>query len=235
MNDLSHSDVFGKSAGANDLVPLVFQGYAGKTYNYYFIKRLMDLFIATAMAIFLFPVLLFISILVLGTTRGWAIFRQKRIGFGGQEFYCWKFRTMYHDAEQRLTELLENDVRFAHEWEQTQKLKSDPRITLIGRVLRKSSLDELPQLWNIIKGEMSLVGPRPIVNSEVEKYGYYFNAYISVPPGVTGLWQVSGRNDTTYEERVLLDATYATETSILTDIKILLRTIPAVLLGRGAY
>ena len=206
-----------------------------RTFNYFFTKRFIDLFISIPLLIILSPFLLAIYIAIRTTDNGAGLFRQKRIGLGGREFYCFKFRTMWVDAEDRLESVLSDDPEAAKEWAKDHKLKDDPRVTSLGKFLRKTSLDELPQLWNIIKGEMSLVGPRPIVKAEIEKYGRYYGAYASVPPGVTGLWQVNGRNDTAYQERVLLDAEYATSQNIWFDLKILALTLPAVLLSRGAY
>ncbi|WBQ14333.1 sugar transferase [Hyphomonadaceae bacterium BL14] len=165
---------------------------------------------------------------------GPAVFAHTRIGKGGRWFKCLKFRTMVVDAEQRLSDLLNTDPEAAAEWAKDQKLSRDPRITALGRFLRKSSLDELPQLINILKGEMSVVGPRPIVAEEVVRYADLFEAYTSVKPGVTGLWQVSGRNDVPYEARVRLDAHYAAHWTVLGDIWIILKTVPAVVLSRGA-
>ena len=206
-----------------------------RTFNYFFAKRLLDLAVAVPLLILLSPVLLVIYGAIVLTDRGEGIFRQKRVGLGGREFYCFKFRTMWTDAEKRLNSVLDKDPEAAKEWAENHKLKKDPRVTKLGKLLRKTSLDELPQLWNIIKGEMSLVGPRPIVKDEIKKYGRYYGAYASVPPGVTGLWQVSGRNNTAYQDRVLMDAEYATSQNIWADVKILLQTLPAVITLRGAY
>jgi len=163
---------------------------------------------------------------------GPAIFAQDRIGHGGRVFRCYKLRSMVVDSQARLEALLESDPAARAEWEATQKLKNDPRITRLGQFLRKSSLDELPQLWNIFMGEMSIVGPRPIVQNEIAKYGADFIYYTDVRPGLTGLWQVSGRSETTYEERVALDVEYVREWSFFRDIKVILLTIPAILASR---
>ena len=206
-----------------------------RSLNYFILKRLFDLALAIPTAIFLTPIMISIVLLIKIFDRGPAIFKQRRIGLGGQDFYCYKFRTMTVDAEERIRALIETDSQAAEEWARDQKLKNDPRITPLGKFLRKSSLDELPQIWNIIKGEMSFVGPRPIVHDEIKKYGNQYIAYVSVPPGITGLWQVSGRNDVEYEERVQLDAQYAHTRKIWNDIGILFKTIPAILFSKGAY
>ncbi len=152
----------------------------------------------------------------------------------GRPFACLKFRTMVVDADAVLEAHLSTHAGARAEWAHTQKLVDDPRVTCLGRFLRASSLDELPQLINVLRGEMSLVGPRPIVTSEIGRYGAHFENCFSVPPGITGLWQVSGRNDCSYAERVALDAKYAEEWSLLGDLAILARTIPAVLLQKGS-
>ena len=200
-----------------------------------FIKRALDIVLALAVLMLMAPVMIVIGIIIKLSDGGNAIFTQPRIGRGAVEFDCLKFRTMVLDAPETLAEILANDEQAAREWEQDQKLKNDPRVTKFGKFLRKTSLDELPQLWNILKGDMSVVGPRPIIEDEVSKYGRHFRAYASVTPGVTGLWQISGRSDTTYEERVQLDAKYANTQTVWLDLKILFLTIPAVLFSKGAY
>lgn len=203
--------------------------------NVSLLKRMVDFAGAVSVAVLLFPLIVFIAVWIKLGDGGKAIFWQTRIGMDGKEFKCYKFRTMVENADEVLKTLLETDKVAAAEWEKDQKIKNDPRITTVGNILRKTSLDELPQLLNIIRGEMSLVGPRPIVRNEVKKYGQHFDAYSSVLPGVTGLWQVSGRSDTTYDERVLLDVEYAKNQSVWGDLKILVLTVPAVLLKKGAY
>ena len=198
------------------------------------LKRSTDLLLALTACIFLLPVPIPIAVKIRLSDGGPAIFKQKRVGKDGREFLCFKFRSMHVDAKEQLAKLLERDPRARAEWKATQKLENDPRITKLGNFLRKSSLDELPQLLNIIKGDMSIVGPRPIVRGEIEKYGAYFEHYVSVRPGLTGLWQVSGRSETTYEERVALDVTYVNERSYISDLKIIAMTVPAVLMSDGA-
>ena len=166
---------------------------------------------------------------------GPAIYGHERVGEGGRSFSCLKFRSMRPDAQEKLAELLSNDADARLEWEASRKLKNDPRVTRIGRILRKSGIDELPQLWNVLRGDMSLVGPRPVTASEIAEYGEAAEQYLSVKPGITGLWQVSGRSDTTYAQRVSLDAWYVANWSPWHDTVILLKTVPAVLSRRGAY
>lgn len=199
-----------------------------------FLKRITDFVIAGTTLIFLLPIIIPLAIAVRLSDGGPALFKQRRIGRDGKEFNCYKFRSMVIDADLRLQKLLKEDPRARQEWQATQKLEKDPRITPFGQFLRKSSLDELPQLINILKGEMSIVGPRPIVRNEVEKYGDYFPYYCQVRPGLTGLWQVSGRSDTSYGERVKLDVQYVSAWSYVSDIKIMAMTIPAVLMSDGA-
>jgi Undecaprenyl-phosphate galactose phosphotransferase WbaP len=199
------------------------------------LKRVSDFTMALLLAPVMLPLVAFIAIWIKLDSGGRVFFSQQRIGRGGRMFNAWKFRTMRENAHQTLEEHLSRDPALRLEWESTQKLKHDPRVTRAGAFLRKSSLDELPQLWNVLKGEMSLVGPRPIVESEVARYGGHFSAYARVPGGITGLWQVSGRNDTTYEERVGLDAYYVRNWSVWLDLYILFRTISTVLFRKGAY
>lgn len=158
-----------------------------------------------------------------------------RIGKNGKQFKCWKFRTMVMNSQEILKELLEKDPAAREEFERTFKLKNDPRITEVGHFLRKSSLDEIPQLFNVLRGEMSLVGPRPVVEAERSYYADKIHCYTSVKPGITGLWQVSGRSDTSYDERVHLDCAYVRDWSLLTDIIIIFKTIQVVLTRKGAY
>ncbi len=161
-------------------------------------------------------------------------FAHERIGRNGKTFRCWKFRTMALDAEEQLQNLLINDPEARAQWEAYQKLDDDPRITCVGEFFRKTSLDELPQFWNVLKGEMAIVGPRPIVASEVHHYGNHLVDYLSVKPGITGLWQVSGRSDTTYDERVAMDVEYTSSRTFQKDIKIILKTVKVMVLGDGA-
>ncbi len=198
-------------------------------------KRAMDLFIAVPVVIFVSPLLMFIYALLKVFDPGPAMFAQVRIGRDGQPFTVYKFRTMRVDAEQRLQQVLASDPLAAAEWAKYQKLRNDPRVTLLGRILRKSSLDELPQLLNILRGEMSVIGPRPVTAEEVSRYGSDYPFYIAARPGVLGLWQVKGRNKLTYPERVAFDVQYIKTWSVWQDFKIIGMAIPVVLLGLGAY
>lgn len=205
----------------------------GSTYAGSLTKRALDLLICAATLTFFAPLMLLIAIAIRMT--GPVFFKQQRIGRDGKLFHVYKFRTMAVDAEQRLAVLLENDPVARLEWESLRKLTHDPRITLVGKFLRLSSLDELPQLINVLLGDMSIIGPRPIVPSEAVMYNRYIAAYCSVKPGLTGLWQVSGRNGTTYRRRVALDVCYSRNASLALDIGILFKTIPAVLKADGAH
>lgn len=198
-------------------------------------KRIMDLSLAGAVAVATAPVFAALYVLIKIASPGPVFYSQRRIGFGGIHFKAWKFRTMVVNADKVLNQYLAENPKMKEEWDRDHKLKNDPRITWIGGVLRKTSLDELPQLWNVLKGEMSLVGPRPIVDAEVEKYGEVYGQLERVMPGVTGLWQVSGRNNTTYEERVNLDSQYCRNWSLWFDACILVRTAQTVLMREGAY
>lgn len=201
-----------------------------------FIKRSFDILFSLAVLIILSPLFLMLAFLIRLTSRGNPIFGHERIGRGGKRFVCYKFRTMYADAPQRLQGLLKRCPNLMEEWERTQKLKCDPRVTSLGHLLRKTSMDELPQFWNVLKGDLSVVGPRPVVERELEThFGSKAPLIISVRPGVTGLWQVSGRSNTSYAERVHLDETYIKTQSFLLDLKLIAKTLPAVIFSKGAY
>jgi Undecaprenyl-phosphate galactose phosphotransferase WbaP len=199
------------------------------------VKRVMDVFGAVVGGLLISPLLVAIAILIKLDTLGPAFYGHKRLGPGETHFRCWKFRTMRPDAERLLDEYLQDYPYLRAEWEQYQKLRNDPRVTRVGRILRKTSLDELPQLWNVLLGEMSLTGPRPIVDAEVPKYGRAYELYKRIKPGMSGFWQVSGRSDTSYLERVEMDAYYVRNWSVWLDLVILARTIKIVLAGRGSY
>jgi len=190
--------------------------------------------LAVPIAIFLLPVIVATALIVLLQGPGPVLFIHRRIGRRGEPFGCLKFRTMAIDAQERLGELLATNAAAREEWARDQKLRDDPRVTRLGRFLRKTSLDELPQLINVLRGEMNLVGPRPILESEIPRYGAGYRHYCAVKPGITGLWQVSGRTDTSYRKRVALDVLYAKRRSARLDLLILLRTVPAVLLRQGS-
>jgi len=197
-------------------------------------KRIFDIVLTSAILFYLAPLLGIVYLLV-RRDGGPAFYGHTRIGAGGETFPCWKFRTMVVDAEAALKDLLERDPVAAAEWQRDFKLKKDPRVTGIGRFLRATSLDELPQLYNVLRGEMSLVGPRPIVRDEMARYGANIVEYLSCRPGLTGLWQVSGRNDVSYRQRVALDTDYARHWSLGRDVAILFRTISVVAKRSGAY
>jgi exopolysaccharide production protein ExoY len=197
--------------------------------------RAFDIVIALVAILVFLPFLLLAALAIKASAPGPILFVQRRVGCDGKLFPCLKFRTMVVNSQEVLDTLLEGSPEARAEWERDQKLRRDPRITPIGAILRKSSLDELPQLFNILVGHMSVVGPRPIVEAEIRRYGLRFNAYCSVRPGLTGLWQVSGRNEVSYEARVRLDAFYALRKSMLYDLAICMRTVPAVLASRGVY
>ena len=199
------------------------------------IKRALDLLGVVAGGLLISPLVLAIVGLIKLDSSGPAFYTQHRLGKGGSHFRCWKFRTMHVDADWLLTQHLQDNSELRWEWEQDHKLRSDPRVTRVGRFLRATSLDELPQLWNVFRGEMSLVGPRPIVDEEIPKYGKVYKLYQRVTPGISGLWQVSGRSNTTYEERVALDAYYVRNWSVWLDIVILARTVASVIFRGGAF
>lgn len=199
------------------------------------IKRSFDIIVTIVGGLLISPVLLIVTIMVAVENHGHVIFAHKRVGKNGILFPCYKFQSMVPNAQEKLKAYLAQNPSARKEWEETFKLTNDPRITKLGAFLRKTSLDELPQLWNVIKGDMSLVGPRPIVQEEIDKYDKNFREYSMVLPGITGMWQASGRSDTTYEERVAMDTWYVRNWSIWIDIMYLFKTIKAVFVGKGAY
>lgn len=198
-------------------------------------KIVFDFVLTLIGTVVISPILLFIAVWIYKDSPGPVIFKHIRIGKDGREFPCYKFRSMCVDAKEKLAELLKNDPEARAEWEHDFKLKNDPRITKSGAFLRKTSLDELPQIFNVLKGEMSLVGPRPVIKEELERYGEYVGDYLMVRPGITGMWQVSGRSDIDYTERVLLDSWYVRNWSIWIDLVMLFRTFKVVLFRKGAY
>jgi len=198
------------------------------------VKRLMDVVLCFLTLPAILVVGLPIALLVM-LDGGGPFFIQTRIGRGGNRFHCLKFRTMVPDAERKLKRILEKDPAARAEWDRDFKLKNDPRVTLIGRFLRKTSLDELPQFLNVLVGEMSIVGPRPVTREELNLYGDNTQLYLACTPGITGLWQVSGRNDVSYANRVALDIRYALTWSPMQDIKIMLKTLPVMITRKGAY
>ena len=200
-----------------------------------FIKTILDYTLTIIGVVIISPILLFIAAWIYLDSPGPVIFRHMRIGKGGEPFPCYKFRTMCIDAQAKLDALLRNDSAARAEWEKDFKLKNDPRITKSGAFLRKTSLDELPQLLNVLLGEMSLVGPRPVIQDELSRYGDFLGDYLMVKPGITGMWQVNGRSDTTYDERVQMDSWYVRNWSVWLDFMLLFRTVKAVIAGKGAY
>lgn len=199
------------------------------------LKRTLDLFGAVVGGIFICPLLFTIAVLIKLDSPGPVLFGHRRLGARDKHFLCWKFRTMHVDAERVLNEWLQRDPSLQAEWEKNQKLRDDPRVTRIGGFLRKTSLDELPQLWNVLRGEMSLTGPRPIVDAEVSKYEKDYELYRRIRPGMSGFWQVGGRSEVDYKVRVAMDSYYVRNWSVWLDIIILVRTVKIVLFGRGAY
>ena len=199
------------------------------------LKRLFDITATIVGGILISPILLIIAIWVYHDSPGPVIFKHRRVGKDGKEFNCYKFRSMCVNSKEVLEHLLATDPAAKAEWDKEFKLKDDPRITKSGAFLRKTSLDELPQLWNVLKGEMSLVGPRPIVQAEVPRYGKYIKEYYSVLPGITGMWQTSGRSDIDYPERVQMDSWYVHNWNVWLDLVLLWRTVSVVLNHKGAY
>ena len=197
--------------------------------------RVLDMVVAALALCLLSPVMLIVALMVALERRGPVIFRHTRIGLGGRRFPVLKFRSMRMDADQVLAAHLASEPAAAAEWARDHKLRDDPRITPLGRLLRKTSLDELPQLWNVLLGDMSVVGPRPIVEAEIQRYGRFFDAYCGIRPGITGVWQVSGRNNVTYRRRIAMDALYARRKNVLLDLRLIAATVPAVLMRKGSY
>jgi exopolysaccharide production protein ExoY len=193
------------------------------------LKRIFDIVIAATTLFLLAPILLTVALLIYITQGGPVFFSQKRVGFNRRTFRCFKFRTMIPDAEEKLAQYLATNEEAAVDWQKNQKLKHDPRITWLGHILRKSSLDELPQLFNVLRGEMSCIGPRPVLNEELQRYGIHAREYIKARPGLTGVWQVNGRSNTTYEYRVNCDRYYVRRWSFMLDIRVLFLTIPAIM------
>jgi exopolysaccharide biosynthesis polyprenyl glycosylphosphotransferase len=207
-------------------------GWVGVVQGAYLAKRLLDIVASAILLVLLTPIFLAVAIAIRLEDPGPILFKQTRVGRWGTLFTMWKFRSMFTDAEERKRELMaqnemEGGVLF--------KMKDDPRITKVGRIIRKTSIDELPQLWNVFKGEMSLVGPRPPVTQEVDQYSLSDRRRLEVIPGITCIWQVSGRSDIPFEQQVELDVQYIESQSFWNDIKILLKTVPALLFGTGAY
>ncbi len=204
---------------------------------YFIVKSLLDVLLSLATIIIGFPLFALIALLVKFSSRGPIFYAHKRLGKNKKYFYCLKFRTMHPEADDILDNLLANNPEVYEEFKKTQKIKNDPRITNIGKFLRKTSLDELPQFLNVLKMEMSIVGPRPITRDEIEKYNNSISKVLSIKPGITGLWQVSGRNNLSYSKRVYLDCLYVDKFNLFMDLRILIRTIGVLMfpMDRGAY
>ncbi|MGB0064908.1 MAG: sugar transferase [Terracidiphilus sp.] len=203
--------------------------------GYRIVKPAMDLAIAAAILPLAFMLGLAIAILVKISSPGPVFFRHRRVGTGRRPFLLWKFRTMFHGSDHALSLHLARDPDAHQEWARHQKLRQDPRVTRIGRLLRRTHLDELPQLLNVIAGEMSLVGPRPVIEEELKRFGAGDRLYTAAKPGMTGLWQVSGRASLPYERRIALDVQYVATWSVLGDLRVLIRTFGAICDARGVY
>ena len=207
-------------------------GWVGVVQGAYLVKRALDIVASALLLVLLAPLFLVVALAIRLEDPGPVLFRQTRVGRWGSLFTMWKFRSMYTDAEERKKELMaQNEMAGGVLF----KMKNDPRITKVGRIIRKASIDELPQLWNVLKGDMSLVGPRPPVPQEVDQYSLSDRRRLEVIPGITCIWQVSGRSDIPFEQQVELDVQYIESQSFWTDIKILFKTVPALLFGTGAY
>lgn len=198
-------------------------------------KRVFDLILAAISITVLSPLLIILAITVRFSDGGPAMFGHTRVGFSGKPFKCWKFRSMAPNSEALLQQHLAANPEAAQEWKLNQKFQNDPRVTPLGYFIRKYSIDELPQLFNILTGDMSFVGPRPIQRSESEKYGRSLRHYLRSRPGLTGLWQISGRSDSTYKKRVVFDRYYVTHWSMLTDLVLIFKTVPVAITGSGSY
>ena len=195
----------------------------------------MDLFLLIVSSPITIPLTLVVSIIVKATSKGPVFYGHKRIGKNGKEFKCWKFRSMVIDADKQLDKILAENPEMKKEWEKDRKFTNDPRVTKIGKILRKTSIDEIPQFYNVLIGEMSFIGPRPVTRPELARYGDKSDFILSVQPGLSGMWQISGRSDTGYEERITLDSYYIHNWSVWFDVWIIIKTIFVVLRGKGAY
>ncbi len=199
-------------------------------------KRIFDILFSLGAILFFLPLGLIIALLIKGTSPGRIFYSCKRVGKDGQPIYCWKFRTMCQDADKKLQEILLQNPQLKQEWDTYYNLKDDPRVSGIGKILRKTSLDELPQFWNVLLGDLSVVGPRPVTEEEIQKYfGEKASKILSVRPGLTGIWQTSGRSLLTFEERIRLEESYIEMQSLIFDLKIICKTIPMIFISRGAF
>jgi exopolysaccharide production protein ExoY len=199
-------------------------------------KRMFDVLFSLGAMIFFIPIGVVVILFIKATSPGPIFYRSKRVGKDGQPIYCWKFRTMHQDADKKLLAILRENPKLKQEWDTYFKLKEDPRVSTIGKILRKTSLDELPQFFNVLKGDLSVVGPRPVTEEEIRKYfGPKASKILSVRPGLTGIWQTSGRSLLTFEERIQLEESYIDSQSLTLDLRIICKTIPAMFFTKGAF
>jgi undecaprenyl-phosphate galactose phosphotransferase len=234
--DLSYKEENFQAAGfADPAFEAALHGLPVASFQYNMLKPVLDLVLVLLALPIALPLGLLVACAVRLTSNGSVLYRHRRIGQYQKPLNVWKFRTMYEDSDTLLDEYLSANGEAREEWVRTQKLRDDPRVTPIGKLLRKTSLDEIPQLLNVLAGDMSLVGPRPIVDEERAKYGQYFRTYTYALPGITGLWQVSGRCDVDYSERVQMDVQYVEQWSLWMELKILLKTFKVILHSKGAY
>lgn len=222
------------SAGSKHSAEAALSGQGGLRPSATYAKRTLDIAIATCGLVFFAPLMAAIAIAVLIQDGRPVFYKHRRVGRGGRPFLCWKFRSMRRDADQRLRDLLLSSEACRRQWQSKQKIDRDPRVHPIGVLLRKSSLDELPQLINVLRGDMSIVGPRPIVEDELKRYGKDAEYYLSQRPGITGLWQVSGRSSTSYDERIRLDVRYCKTWTLGGDVAIIAKTLVVLLTTRGS-
>ena len=222
-------------ANGNQSGTIAMPSIAKRSLRHLPLKRAFDIFFSLFAMMIGFPLYALIALLVKVTSKGSVIYGHERVGRGGRLFKCYKFRTMRVDADEMLREVLATDPAARKEWEEKRKLMNDPRVTLVGRILRKSCLDEIPQFWNVLRGDLSVVGPRPVCVDEITQY-YGPKAYkiLAVRPGLTGIWQTSDRRVLTYSERIEMDEMYVDRQSFLLDLLLVLKTIPAILRPRGA-
>lgn len=237
INISNHQDTYTSSMHLRDLGGIL--GFSAthnltKRWNL-FLKRLIDIVLCLVATVIVVPFSIVIAIIIKATSPGPVFYGHKRVGKNGKYIKCWKFRSMYKNSQEMLQKILAEDPVRRAEWEKDRKFLDDPRVTKFGKFLRKTSLDELPQLWNIFIGEMSFVGPRPVTEEELQKYGEFADYILSVTPGLSGMWQISGRSDTGYEERINLDTYYIQNWSVWLDIWILIKTVWVVINGKGAY
>jgi len=234
--DLSYNEENLQAAGfADPAFEAAIRGLPVASFQYNMLKPVLDLVLVLLALPIALPLGLLVACAVRLTSNGSVLYRHRRIGQYQKPLDVWKFRTMYEDSDTLLDEYLSANGEAREEWVRTQKLRDDPRVTPIGKLLRKTSLDEIPQLLHVLAGEMSLVGPRPIVDEERAKYGQHFRTYTYALPGITGLWQVSGRCDVDYAERVQMDVQYVEQWSLWMELKILLKTVLVILHSKGAY